>query len=94
MNDARSILVTGASGFVGSALVALLSRGPRPVIRVLRSAAANPEPRDAVVGNIGAETRWDGLFKDVDCVVHLAARTHVLGEHGTDPLPEMRIPVF
>lgn len=90
MNDLRSILITGASGFVGSALVALLSQGPRPVIRVLRSAAACPKPRDAIVGDIGAETLWDGLLKDVDCIVHLAARTHVLGEHGTNPLPAYR----
>ena len=90
MSGSQSILVTGASGFVGSALVALLSQGPRPVTRVLRSAAACPQPGDAIVGDIGAETRWNGLLKDVECIVHLAARTHVLGEHGTNPLAAYR----
>lgn len=90
MNGVRSVLVTGASGFVGSALVDLLDRGPRPVTRALRSMSALPHPHDAIVGDIGAETRWGGLLENVDCVVHLAARTHVLGEHGTGALPAFR----
>ena len=30
------------------------------------------------------------MLKDVDCIVHLAARTHVLGEHGINQLPAYR----
>ena len=90
MNDSRSILVTGSSGFIGSALVKVLREEPRPVIRVIRSAATHPDSHDAILSNIGADTDWHGLLKKVDCVIHLAARTHVLDERGTDPLPAYR----
>ena len=90
MNDSRAVLVTGGGGFVGSALISLLRREARPVIRVLRSSAAHPEACDAIVRNIGPDTDWRILLKNVDCIIHLAARTHVLNEHGTNPLPAYR----
>lgn len=85
---ARACLVTGATGFVGSALVDTLQR--RAVRRALRRPAANPQPGDAVVGDIGPDTDWSAALAGVDCVVHLAARTHVLDERSVDPLVAYR----
>jgi nucleoside-diphosphate-sugar epimerase len=42
------------------------------------------------VGNIGPETNWSGALDQVDCVVHLAARVHVMKDTAADPLAEFR----
>lgn len=42
------------------------------------------------VGNITAETDWATAVRDVQNVVHLAARVHVMVEQSADPLPEFR----
>jgi len=43
-----------------------------------------------VVGDIGPETDWKAALQGMHCVVHLAARTHVLREKAADPLSEYR----
>jgi nucleoside-diphosphate-sugar epimerase len=50
-----------------------------------------PGAADAIaVGDIGPATDWRAALERVDCVVHLAARTHVLRESAADPLAEYR----
>jgi nucleoside-diphosphate-sugar epimerase len=83
----ETVLVTGASGFVGTALCAALEAAGRPFRRAVRSAA----PASAVaVGDIGPATDWRAALEGVRCVVHLAARTHVLADAAADPLAEYR----
>ena len=43
------------------------------------------------VGNIGPDTDWREALTDVDMVVHLAARVHVMRESSADPLGEFRL---
>lgn len=85
----ETVLVTGAAGFVGHALCEALAasgRRYRPAVRA-RGAAL----RDAVaVGEIGPETDWRAALEGVGCVVHLAARTHVMAETTADPLGAYR----
>ena len=77
------VLVTGASGFVGRALCVALSASGRQVRRALRQ--PDSVPGDAVaVGDIGPDTDWSAALDGADCVVHLAARTHVLRETAPD----------
>lgn len=86
-NDA--ILVTGANGFIGRALSDALAASGREVRRAVR--AAGPDDTNAIaVGDIGAGTDWGAALQGVGCVVHLAARTHVLRETAADPLTEYR----
>lgn len=88
MSRAQTPLITGATGFVGSVLVdALCDRALR---RALRQPAAEARTGDVVVGDIGADTDWSTALEGVDCVVHLAARTHVMEEHAADPLAAYR----
>ncbi len=84
----RVCLVTGATGFIGSALLAALQG--RAVRRALRQPAADALPGDTVVGDIGPDTDWSAALAGVDCVVHLAARTHVMNEDAADPLAAYR----
>ncbi len=84
----RVCLVTGATGFIGSALLAALQG--RAVRRALRQPAAEALPGDVIVGDINPDTDWGAALAGVDCVVHLAARTHVMKEDAADPLTAYR----
>lgn len=84
------ILVTGANGFVGRALCAVLAKQGFNVIAVMRKQKSIAGCRTIVVGEVNANTVWKDALKDVDVVVHLAARVHVMSENTQDPLSEFR----
>lgn len=79
----QSVLVTGATGFVGGhAAGLLLDRGWR-VRRVLRKMkSVSPEEDAVAVGDIGPATDWTEALAGIDCVLHLAAHVHVA--HGAE----------
>ena len=72
------VLVTGAHGFVGSALARHLEASGRPVRRAVREGEGSPD--EVAVGDIGATTDWRKALAGIDVVVHAAARVH-----QTDP---------
>jgi nucleoside-diphosphate-sugar epimerase len=80
----RTILVTGATGFLGRQLVPALRRDHR-VIAGQRGGMAGPDT--SILGDLGAMPDLQGPLAGVDCVVHCAARAHVLREETDDPLP-------
>ena len=86
MNGPKSVLVTGATGFVGRALVPRLLAEGRNVRAAARpsSGALPAEVERALVDDIGPDTDWRGALAGVDAIVHLAARAHVLGESSAD----------
>ena len=89
----RRILVTGANGFVGRRLCrTAAARGilVRPVTR--REDRRNLQGLSdvAVVNDIGPLTDWTSVLSDIDIVIHLAARVHVMKESVKDPLDEYR----
>jgi nucleoside-diphosphate-sugar epimerase len=43
-----------------------------------------------VIDDIGPHTDWGPVLGDIDCVVHLAARTHVIDDAASDLLGEYR----
>jgi len=77
------ILVTGASGFVGTALCReLLARGHSVRVAVRRSippGAALPDLHQILIPDIAAEFDRRALVDGVDTVVHLAAIAHRSG---------------
>ncbi len=83
-----SVLVTGASGFVGGALCEALSHVGREVIPAVRCTRTIHNER--VVGHIGRDTDWSPALPGVDVVVHLAARVHVMSDEEEYPLAAFR----
>lgn len=85
------ILLTGASGFVGRAVWALLEkRGPLRVVLRDTDAAAFQVGVDVVQGTLSSEQDWVGALKGVSVVIHCAARVHVMNDESADPLAEFR----
>ncbi|NCD35400.1 MAG: NAD-dependent epimerase/dehydratase family protein [Spartobacteria bacterium] len=85
------ILVTGANGFVGQSVCWELMRRGHEVRGALRKSGALPDGcKSVVVGNIDGKTDWGEALADVDVVVHLAARVHVMNEVVSDPLEAFR----
>lgn len=86
-----SVLVTGATGFVGKALLARLLKGGIRVVAAVRGSSELPAPASTMrIENLDGHTQWlDGL-KDVDVVIHSAARVHVMNDTDADPLAAFR----
>ena len=87
------VLVTGATGFVGSALMSALVTEPHIEARGAARSGSEQDRATAPiygVGNIDAKTNWQPCLEGVDAVVHLAARAHVLQESCKDPLSVFR----
>jgi nucleoside-diphosphate-sugar epimerase len=92
MAGERRVLVTGASGFIGSALVPALNAAGYITRRAVRQPPERPrtDGETAAVGDIDETTDWAEVLCDCGTVVHLAARTHVLRETVSDPLAAYR----
>jgi nucleoside-diphosphate-sugar epimerase len=86
------ILITGGTGFVGSALASHLAHLNQPVRALCRRA---PNPTDQLVEVVSGVDLLSNpdlrfLLKDVSTVVHTAARVHVMNEDSRDPLGSFR----
>jgi len=81
------VLVTGASGFVGSALVSRLVRDPQYSVRA--SSRTRPAGLPSAVEwsagpAVGPDADWGSRLAGIDVVVHLAAHVHVMSAGGPE----------
>jgi nucleoside-diphosphate-sugar epimerase len=70
------ILVTGASGFIGSALAPALVESGATVRVASRRALEIAGAENMIVGDLGAKTDWRAALEGVDVVIHLAGPAH------------------
>lgn len=88
----KSILLTGASGFVGGAVLARLQAdAERTVIAVVRGDRHLSGPISTVrIESFSEQTQWQVHLANVDTVIHCAARVHVMNDAEADPLAAFR----
>jgi len=87
------ILVTGASGFIGTALLRSLAVGSSSeVVAATRSKISAPVAGSTTVrvADLGGNTDWGQALSGVRTVIHLAARVHIMRDASADPLAEFR----
>lgn len=88
-----SVLITGASGFVGSAVVNKLTTHseltPRATMR-RDNHHFSPAVDVMLVDDLTSDTDWTAALHGVGVVVHAAARVHIMNDSLADPLAEFR----
>lgn len=88
------VAVTGANGFVGSALVRKLAEGGHQVLAYMRQPAhiaSVSAVKSMEAPELGLEGDW--RFRPeygIEVLVHAAARVHVMQDTSADPLTEFR----
>jgi UDP-glucose 4-epimerase len=87
----KKVLITGASGFIGTHLTNLLAKKQFDIISVSRNSASISLAHKSVqVETIDKNTNWIPLLHHSSTIVHLAARVHVMHECSDDPLASFR----
>lgn len=86
------ILLTGATGFVGSALIEKFTENEVDVAVLVRSNyPALFDGVEQVISDITNLSALDSIFlKRCDVVLHAAARAHIKNDEATDPVVEYR----
>ncbi len=85
------MLITGADGFVGSRLCEKLTASGHSVIRAIRGAdRVRTDGKCLSVGDIERFSGWRAALRDVDVVIHLAARAHRTERAAASALQEFR----
>jgi nucleoside-diphosphate-sugar epimerase len=91
-----TVLLTGASGFLGRGFYSLAQLRYVEVRCVFRSVASVYGTSNAVlVPSLDGATNWTTALQGIDVVVHTAARVHVMCDESQDSLAEcMRVNVL
>lgn len=89
----KRILLTGSTGFLGSAIVSRICVDGLFSLRV----AYRNEPRNwsrvietVRIDKLGPDTQWNNATRRIDVVIHAAARVHMPSDNVQDPLQEYR----
>ena len=92
MNNKHRLLLTGATGFVGSAIQQrIVADGNYSLTIAVRNINEQSDTvRIIKVDDLNTNTDWSEALKGVDVVVHSAARVHVMDDKSADPLTEFR----
>ncbi|HLD98932.1 MAG TPA: NAD-dependent epimerase/dehydratase family protein [Bdellovibrionota bacterium] len=92
----KNVLLTGASGFVGRHVYRALKKNGywvRAAIRDSKFQESSGQPladEYVQIDEISGETVWLEALNNIDYVVHLAARVHVMNDRVVNPISEFR----
>lgn len=88
--DVRKVLITGANGFIGRALCHRLLSSGYEVYAVVRKLADPIDHVNYLLADLEHSYDLDIAALDIDAVVHLAGRAHILGEQHGDAIERYR----
>ncbi len=80
----KNILITGATGFVGSALCTQLKTSPHRLLATVRSGVKLDDDITVIDCDLDNVTEYEAVLSNVDVVIHLAGRAHILKETESD----------
>ena len=81
------VLITGSTGFIGTSLVKQLTNSYDTIALIRSKNNMLPENIQQIVAN---NIFTADLSENIDVIIHLAGRAHILNEQTTDPLSEFR----
>ncbi|MFW6335221.1 MAG: NAD-dependent epimerase/dehydratase family protein [Desulfosalsimonas sp.] len=84
-----TVLITGASGFVGKRVCRAAEQKGIKVRRAVRRPGADIDP-DTAAADLDPGFDWSGALEGINAVIHLAGRVHVKNEIEPDPRQEYR----
>jgi nucleoside-diphosphate-sugar epimerase len=85
------ILITGARGFVGKALVHRLKHGDKQIRVAVRDGQYSFDGCSvSIIPDIGPNTNWRETLDGVTSIIHLAARVHIMQDPAINPLEAYR----
>lgn len=86
----NKITVTGANGFVGGTLCSSLFRQQRNFLATVRKKTVKAEWPFQTVEDIHKNNDWSSILDGTSCVIHIAARVHIMADNAEDPLKNFR----
>lgn len=93
-NMSNNVLITGATGFVGAAVINRLLRTDMCLkAAVLENESTSSLPQEVhhvVTPPLSENCDFSDALNNVDIVIHLAARVHIMQDNAADPLQEFR----
>lgn len=87
------VLLTGSTGFIGSALLKQLHSKDGVLVRTALRRNVTDMPSDietTQVGDLSPDNKWQVCLSGADVVIHTAGRAHVVRDTALDPLTEFR----
>ncbi|NVN64515.1 SDR family oxidoreductase [Pseudomonas putida] len=86
------VFLTGASGFVGSAVLQRLLADGMPIVATIRrnSTSLPPAVEALPFDSFEEACQWGEALLGCDTVIHCAARVHVMNDTEADPLAAFR----
>ncbi len=91
MSKQLSVVVTGAHGFVGSALCEHLLQNDHIALTTLSRRQSGFQQAYHVQTDLSADTDLSAVLHSKDVVIHTAARVHMMQDNAADPLAEFRL---
>jgi nucleoside-diphosphate-sugar epimerase len=87
------VLITGATGFIGKSLISELIQQNFNISIAVRQKTSlfSDKVKQFVVGDFESNPDFSPALEDVDCIVHLAGKAHVIDKSKASVLDEFRL---
>lgn len=85
-----NVLLTGATGFVGGHILRYLTKNDLKMSVLGRTVPSGLPKESFFCAVIDDTANYSSALKNVDVIVHSAARAHIMNDQSLDPLEEFR----